>query len=150
MSTVKRLQFTETIAAPVETVFERMLALETYRDWTSAFAEGSTYEGSWQQGQRIRFMGPSGDGMLAEIAEHRPNAFVSIRHLGMIVDGVEDTTSEAVRAWTPAYENYTFHRTEDGGTRLVIDQDVSGDFEDYLREAWPKALARLKAICEAA
>jgi hypothetical protein len=46
--------------------------------------------------------------MTAEIAENRPFEFVSIRHLGIIKDGVDDTESPASRAWTPAFENYTF------------------------------------------
>ena len=86
--------------------------------------------------------------MLAEIAENRPNEFISIRHIGMIVNGAEDTESDAVRAWTPAFENYTFAEV-DGGTRLVVDQDVTDAFEDDMRDAWPKALRCLKAICEA-
>jgi uncharacterized protein YndB with AHSA1/START domain len=147
MRNVKRIQFTVDIAAPVATVFRRMLDPESYRDWTSAFAEGSYYLGSWQQGQKIRFLAPSGEGMVAEIAEHRANEFISIRHLGSIANGVEDTQSEAVRAWAPAYENYTFEATAQG-TRLVIDQDVTGDFEQYLSQAWPKALERLKVLCE--
>jgi hypothetical protein len=39
--------------------------------------------------------------MIAEIAEHRPNEFISIRNLGFIAKGVEDTGSDAVRARAP-------------------------------------------------
>ena len=45
---------------------------DTYRDWTSAFAEGSHFVGSWEEGARILFLGPSGDGMVATIAARRP------------------------------------------------------------------------------
>lgn len=85
--------------------------------------------------------------MVAEIAENRPNEFISIRHLGFIAKGVEDTESESVRTWAPAYENYTFEQVPEG-TRVVIDQDVTDEFESYMNEAWPKALARLKSLCE--
>lgn len=147
MPSLKRIQFVTFIEAPASRVYERMIDPESYKDWTSVFADGSYYEGSWAQGERIRFMSPSGDGMLSEIAENRANAFISIRHLGFIAQGVEDTTSEQAKAWAPAYENYTFE-AQPGGTRLVIDQDVSEAFEGYITEAWPKALARLKALCE--
>lgn len=147
MATSKRLQFSTDIAAPVSTVFQTMLDPQSYREWTTPFCEGSYYEGHWRQGEKILFLAPSGDGMVSEIAEHRPNEFTSIRHLGMISQGLEDTQSEAVRAWAPAYENYTFTATP-SGTRLVVDQDVTEDFEAYLVEAWPKALQRLKAQCE--
>ena len=148
MPTTKQLQFSADIAAPASRVFQTMLNPESYKDWTSPFAEGSYYEGVWQQGQRIKFMSPSGDGMVSEIAEHKTNEFTSIRHLGYISNGVEDTQSESVRAWAPAYENYTFIATPTG-TRLVVDQDATEEFEQNISEAWPKALQRLKALCEA-
>jgi uncharacterized protein YndB with AHSA1/START domain len=148
MTSVKRIQFTEDIAAPVQRVSDLMLDPKSYRTWTSAFAEGCYFAGSWERGRRIKFLAPSGDGMVAEIAEHRPCEFISIRHLGFIANGVEDTESEAIRAWAPAYENYTFHASSTG-TTLVVDLDVTEEPEAYMVEAWPKALKKLKAICEA-
>jgi len=148
MPSSRRIQFTIDIAAPVPVVFSTMLDPQCYRDWTTAFAEGSYYEGSWQQGQKIRFMAPSGDGMVSEIAEHRVNEFTSIRHLGYVAHGFEDTQSDAIRAWAPAYENYSFLPTA-LGTRLVVDQDVTPEFEPYVAQAWPQALQRLKQLCEA-
>lgn len=124
-----------------------MTAPESYQQWTAAFADGSYFDGSWERGERIRFLGPTGDGMLAEIAENRPNEFISIKHLGVIANGIEDTESDAARAWASAHENYTFAEA-DGGTRLVVDLDVTEAFEVYMQDTWPKALRRLKAICE--
>ena len=147
MSKIRRIQFRTTIEAPVEVVWDVMFGAETYPRWTKAFAEGSSFEGSWSEGHRIRFLVPSGDGMVAEIAENRRHEFVSIRHLGFVAKGVEDTESEAVRAWAPAYENYTFTPVGEG-TRVTVDQDVTADFEQYMREAWPKALTLLKELCE--
>ena len=147
MSSVKRIQFTVDIQAPRATVWRHVISPKSYEHWTSAFAEGSRFEGSWDQGSRIRFLSPTGDGMVSEIAESRLHEFMSIRHLGFIVNGVEDTTSEAVKAWAPAYENYTFIATPEG-TRMVVDQDVAAEWEEHLSEAWPKALELLKALSE--
>jgi len=147
MPAIKRIQFVAEIAAPAARVYALMIGDTSYRDWTSAFVEGSRYEGSWNRGERIRFLSPSGHGMVAEIAENEPNEFISIRLLGQIANGVEDTESESIRAWAPAYENYTFFATA-CGTRLVVDQDVTDDSESYMREAWPKALDRLKVLSE--
>ncbi|MBL8388371.1 MAG: SRPBCC domain-containing protein [Hydrogenophaga sp.] len=135
------------IGAPRERVWRAMLFSPTYEQWTATFCEGSRYEGSWEAGATIRFCGPNGDGMVARIAEHRPAEFVSIRHLGVIANGVEDTSSEAVRAWTPCFENYTF-TDEAGGTRVRVDVDVFGTYEDWMAQTWPKALLALKAVCE--
>lgn len=149
MSSVKRTRFVATIDAPVPTVWRLMIGPQSYGRWAAAFADGTYFEGSWEPGAKIRFLSPpSGDGMVAEIAENRKHEFISIRHLGMIANGVEDTTSEAVRAWAPAYENYSF-TTVAGGTKLVVELDVFGEWEQYMNEAWPKALALLKQLSEA-
>lgn len=148
MATNRQIQFSTTIEAPPAKVWETMLGDEGYRHWTSVFAEGSHFEGSWEAGSRIRFLAPSGEGMVSEIAESKPHQFLSIRHLGMVKNGVEDTESEEIRGWAPAYENYTFEAVPEG-TRLVVDQDVAADWEQHLKDTWPKALALLKQLCEA-
>jgi uncharacterized protein YndB with AHSA1/START domain len=144
---VKHLRFSTRIAAPVEKVWSVMLDPEMYKDWATAFMEGSYFEGSWEQGAKILFLAPGGQGMASVIAENRPHEFVSIRHLGYVSGGVEDTKSEEVRSWAPAYENYTF-RAVAGGTELIVDQDVTPEFEQYMIETWPKAFDRLKTLCE--
>jgi uncharacterized protein YndB with AHSA1/START domain len=135
------------IQAPREHVWATMLQSPTYEQWTSAFCEGSRFEGSWDAGQAIRFFGPDGSGMVSEIAEHRPAEFLSIRHLGFFANGQEDTTSDAVRAWAPCFENYRF--TDEGtGTRLRVEADVFGDHEAFMAQTWPLALQGLKTLCE--
>ena len=143
----KTLNFPIWIQAPRDTVWSVMLDRATYEQWTAAFCEGSTYEGGWNEGDRIRFLAPSGEGMVSQIAESRRPEFVSIRHLGMIAGGVEDTTSDKVRGWTPAYENYSFAEAN-GGTQLQVDVDVLPDYEQFMLDTFPKALAILKQLCE--
>ena len=145
--TTRRLHYETLIAAPREQVWRTMLEPGTYRAWTSAFAEGSYYEGGWERGDRIRFLGPGGSGITSVIEESRPFEFLSIRHLGEIRDGVEDMESEAVRAWTPAFENYTFE-DEGGSTRLKIDLDTTPEWETAMNDAWPKGLGKLKELAE--
>lgn len=145
---MKTLTFEITIDAPRALVWSRMLDAEGYRAWTAAFCEGSHFEGSWDPGARIRFLAPSGDGMTSEIAEHVPQQFVSIRHLGMIENGVEDTSSDKVRAWAPAYENYRFENAP-GGCRVTVTLDTAEDWQSYMEDTFPRALVRLKQICEA-
>lgn len=147
MTQKKRMQFEVSIRAPAAVVWSVMLGDETYRKWTAAFSEGSYFEGDWAEGSQMRFLAPQGDGMLAEIAESRPNEFISIRHIGFIHGGVADTESDAVRAWAPAFENYTLTAVPEG-TRLIVDQDITEDYEKYMTQAWPRALKILKSLCE--
>ena len=120
--------------------------------WTSAFSEhGSWFEGDWSQGSRIRFLGPGQNGtvsgMLSRINENRPYEYISIEHLGFIQDGKEDTTSEAVKQWMPAFENYTF-RQKNGGTEVLVDMDTTEEYRQMFEQSWPKALQKLKELSE--
>jgi hypothetical protein len=146
MAALKRLQWSIDIAAPASRVYQMLVGPESYTKWTSDFGEGLYFKGSWQKGQIIRFMTPGGDGVVSDIAENRPNEFISLRHFGYIVNGTEDTSSEAIRSWAPAYENYTFMATPQG-TKLTVDQDITDAFAS-MPEHWPLALRTLKALCE--
>ncbi|MEG2045734.1 MAG: SRPBCC domain-containing protein [Comamonas sp.] len=145
----QRLYFAVSIAAPRPKVWETMLSPDGYRDWTSVFCEGSTYEGSWEQGAKIRFLAPNGDGMTSEIAERREGQLLSIRHLGEVRNGVDDTQSPQVQAWAPAYENFHLRDLPAGGTELRVELDTVADYAQYMHDTYPRALQRLKALCEA-
>ncbi len=96
----------------------------------------------------MRFLAPDGNGMVSVIAAHRPHEFLSLKHVGYVKDGAEDTESEMVRSWAPAFENYSL---SDAGNamELAVDIDVTPEFEEYMTRVWPMALARLKRLCEA-
>lgn len=139
------------INASKEKVWNTMLGQDTYREWSKAFSEGGHFEGSWEQGSKILFLGPDPEtgkegGMVSRIKESRPYEFVSIEHLGIVKDGIEDTTGEEAKKWAPAYENYTFTE-QDGVTEVTVDVDVA-DYADFFNETWPKALALLKELSE--
>lgn len=148
-----KLHLTSFINASREKVWDTMLSDATYRDWTSAFNPGSYYVGDWSAGSKILFLGPGLEGggeggMVSRVAESRRPEFVSLEHLGFVRDGVEDTTSDFIKPWVGARENYTFNE-RDGGTELVVDVDVSDEERAFMEEAWKKGLERLKALCSA-
>lgn len=144
---MKTLHFSKTVNASADKVWNTMLEDETYRQWTRAFTEGSHFEGSWEEGEKILFLDSDGGGMVATIAESRPHEFISIKHIGVIRDGVEDTDSEEARKWAPAFENYTFTE-EDGKTTVTVDMDIEEEHEEMFNEVWPKALQKLKELAE--
>lgn len=142
------------INAPREKVWDTMLNLETYEQWTKPFnPEGSTYKGSWEQGSEIKFIGANEDpsqgesGMYSRIKENRPHEYISIEHVGMIINGQIDTTSDFVKKWVPAFENYSFFEI-DGGTEVVVDMDIQEEYKEEFDKMWPEALKILKEICE--
>lgn len=145
---MKKVNFSIDIAAAPERVWEALWHDENYRNWTSAFGEGSRAESDWQEGSKILFLGGSGDeGMSSRIARKIPNQFMSFEHLGVVKDGVEDFSSTATDGWAGSHENYTLTPNA-GGTRLDVELDTKDDFETYFRDTFPKALARVKEIAE--
>lgn len=85
--------------------------------------------------------------MFSRIRENRLHEFVSIEHLGFIKDGVIDTTSDEVKQWVPAFENYTFQE-KDGGTEVLVDIDLPDAYKAMFEDLWPKALLALKELSE--
>jgi hypothetical protein len=93
--------------------------------------------------------GKEAGGMFSKIKQARPYESVSIEHLGMINESGEiDTTSEEVKKWTPAFENYTFTDKE-GGTEVLVEIDVADEWKDMFNDMWPRALTILKEVAEA-
>ncbi len=147
---IDKMTFEILIKASPEKVFQTMLDDKTYRDWTSEFSPGSHYKGSWEKGSKILFLGPGKDGemgMVSRIEENIPGKFVSIQHLGLVENGVEVTSGPSVTGWAGAFENYTFQE-KDGMTLLKVDLDSNEEFKGYFETTWPKALDRLKSLCE--
>ena len=151
---MKKLQFRKDINASAEKVYNTMLGIdniETYNQWTSEFNPTSTYEGSWEKGAKIYFIGTDENGkrggMVSEIADNIPFRFVSIRHLG-ILDGENEITEGAeVEKWAGMLENYSFDENK-GVTTVTAEIDITEDFLDYFNTTWPMALNKLKDLAE--
>lgn len=144
---MKDLQFDIDIAAPGARVWDCMFDPIAYRDWTSAFAPGSYYEGSWEAGRRLRLLDPQGFGMEAVVDESVKHERLSLRLVGEIKDGRPVAGSPLGQA--PAHERYVFSAAPGGGTRLVVHlQSWDDGFTEFLNDTWPKALRRLKALSE--
>lgn len=148
---MKKLSFSILIDASKQKVWNTMLEDKTYRIWTEEFSPGSHYVGNWNQGSKILFLGPTNDGKLAgmvsRIKENKLYKYISIAHLGEVYDGVEDTTSDRVKIWAGALENYTFI-DKNGKTELGVDLDINEEYKEMFEGIWPKALQKLKSLCE--
>ncbi len=148
---MERLNFSIVIDAPKEKVWKTMLNDETYRQWTAEFCRGSHYIGNWNEGSRILFLAPgeTGEmsGMVSRIKVNRPYEYISIEHLGIVQEGKEDTTSEKVKGWAGALENYTFKDLGDG-TELLVEMDSNEEYSQMFQDTWPKALQKLKEVAE--
>lgn len=151
---MKKIQFKVSIAAPVGKVYDFMLGISnksTYEQWTALFNPTSSYEGSWNKGSKILFVGVDEQGekggMVSRIVENNPNQFVSIQHYGLLKADQEITEGPEVEKWANCFENYSFEENN-GKTSVTVDIDSMEDFEAYMNETYPKALNKLKELCE--
>ncbi|RZK37216.1 MAG: SRPBCC domain-containing protein [Pedobacter sp.] len=146
------MEFNIEINASREKVWDVLFGEKTYPLWTTAFSEGSKVETDWQKGSKALFIDQSNRGMVSRIAENVPNEFMSIEHLGMYDNGVEDFESAEVKRWAGAKENYTLTDL-DGKTHLNIFMEMDESEEnkqmiEMFAGMWPKALAKVKELAE--
>ncbi len=86
-------------------------------------------------------------GIVSEIVDNIPNQFVSIRHYGLVKGDTEITEGPEVEKWANGFENYTFEENS-GSTTVKVDLDITDEFQDYMEQTYPKALDKLKELCE--
>ncbi|HET6556398.1 MAG TPA: SRPBCC domain-containing protein [Prolixibacteraceae bacterium] len=150
---MKKIKMDIEINASREAVWDAIVDDVKYRLWTSAFSEGSFFEGGWNKGDIIRFLmiNKEGikEGIVAEIAESIYPEFISIKHIGYVSKGVDDTTSDEIKSWTPAYENYTLEKLGEGRTLFLVEADTTDEYYQMFMELWPRALQNLKEVSEA-
>lgn len=159
MRNVKTSHFEIEINAHPEVVWDKMLGDEGYRIWTLEFNPGGSWyeketEGDFVLGEKVTFLGPNPEtegeigGMLSSVKEVRPYEFISFEHRGYIMGNIEITDTPEILSWAPAYENYTFEKIADDKTKVTVDVEMSAEYSDMMAALWPKALLKLKEICE--
>ena len=144
-----KVNFSAAIHAPKQRVWYVLWEKSFYEQWTRLFAEGSTVKtDGWKEGSMVQFLGPNENGMVSMVIANKPNEYMSFRHLGIVKDGVEDTTSDEATGWAGAMENYTL-KEENGIIVLTVEMETTEEYKDYFNNKWPKALAKVKELSEA-
>jgi len=136
------LKFSEKINASKEKVWETLWNDTTYRQWTAAFMEGSYAKSDWKEGSKILFLTPKGEGMFSIIEKKIPNEQMTFKHLGEVRNGIE-----VPKDWGGAKESYHLEE-KNGMTEVDVQLDSIGEFEQYFKDTFPKALKTVKQIAE--
>lgn len=151
---MKKIQYKKDIHASAEKVYKTMLGIphkETYNQWTAEFNPTSTFEGSWEKGAKMYFLGTDENGkkggMVSEIADNIPNQFISIRHYGILDGDTEITEGPQVEPWAGGLENYSFQE-DNGVTTVTVEIDVAEEHLEYFGSTWPRALNKLQELSE--
>ena len=85
--------------------------------------------------------------MVSAVEENQPAMLVSIRYYGFVDGDEEITTGEQVEKWAGGYEIYKFSE-HDGKTIVTVELDTIDDYLGYFNVKYPKAMDKLKEICE--
>ena len=152
---MNKLQYTIKINAPVNKVYDLMLGISnksTYEQWTAMFNPTSTYEGNWNKGSKMLFVGfdekGNKGGLVSEIADNITNKYISIRHYGLVQANMEIISGPEVEKWANGFENYKFQENN-GVTEILVELvGLTEDLIEYMNDSWPKALNKLKKVCD--
>lgn len=148
---MQKLRFSILIHAPATIVYNKMISKKSYQEWTSVFNPSSQFKGSWKKGSKILFIGidkkGNTSGIVSRIRKNIPGKFISIEHIGILQGNKENTSGSEIEKWAGAMENYSFIK-QNGSTLLEVEMDSADEFKFYFQKTWPKALDKLKKLCE--
>lgn len=139
---MKKLSFEIQISAPPEKVWSVLWDEISYRQWTTAFTEGSFYQGTLEEGSLVKFFDPNNNGMYSRVEKNIPIKEMKFLHLGEIYDGIE-----VPQQWGEATEAYILEENEEG-TQLIIKIQTPEEFKEFFEEKFPKALGIIKNLSE--
>ncbi|WP_343663344.1 SRPBCC domain-containing protein [Chryseobacterium mucoviscidosis] len=139
---MEKLHFDIQINAEPEKVWSVLWDDFSFRQWTSAFTEGSFYQGNLKENEIIKFLDPQNNGMFSKIVKLVPNEEITFQHLGEIYNGVE--TPQNFESGT---ENYILTENENT-THLQVEIQTSEEFKSFFEEKFPDALSNVKHLSE--
>ncbi len=144
---MKQEQFSISINASRQRVWEVLWSDETFRDWANVIDEGTCMEGEIVEGGTVHFLSSIGGyGVRSLVTELIPQHRVSFHQVEDTKDfGKEVRPSE----WTGADETYELLETA-GVTTLTLTMGVPPTQVLMMTERVPNALARIKELAEAA
>lgn len=136
------------IQATPEKVWDILWNDSTYRIWCAPFCEGTYYKADrLEEGAKIHFLTPSGEGMYSIIDKLIPNRLMSFRHQGSIIDYKEQDFTSETEAWNNMLETYELS-PENNGTTLKIIFSTTDEYKDFMVNAFAKALQEVKRMAE--
>jgi len=139
---MEKLVFEIQINASPEKVWSVLWDDISYRQWTTAFTEGSFYQGTLEEGNIIKFLDPNNNGMFSRVEKNIPAKEIKFLHLGEIYSGVE-----APQDWGEATEAYILEENDEG-TKLKSEIQTPAEFKGFFEEKFPNALRIVKNLSE--
>lgn len=144
---MKRLEFNIEINATPEKIWKVLWDDTTYRDWVSVFCEGTYAISNWNEGDKIHFLSPTGEGMNSIIDKKIENQFMAFKHISEVKDFKEMSIDAATQEWTGGMEIYELIQNNNT-TTLYVKMDCLEKYIEYFSTTFPKGLERVKQLSE--
>jgi hypothetical protein len=104
-------------------------------------------QSDWKIGGETLFQDASGNGMVATIVELEQFKKVVFKHLGVLKNGVLDSTSADVQSWSGSLEKY-FLNEQGATTTLSAEIETSEEYKDMMDRAFQQGFAIVKSLAE--
>ena len=144
---INRLQFSIDIKAEKTKIWKALWKESSYCDWASVFFEGSyAITDNWKEGSKVLFLSPDQNGIYSIIEKHIPNKIMMFKHIGNVAKGKEQPIDDETKKWSGATEIYTLTEGMESNT-LTVEIDVLDEHLDFMKNAFPKALEKVKNNC---
>lgn len=146
---MKTLQYTKEIKASAQKVWDTLWSEATYSKWTAPFNPngGSAMQSDWKVGGKTLFVDTKGNGMVSTLKTKNEPYEIVFEHLGEVIDGKEDTSSERVKSWAGSLEEY--HLSENNGiTTLKASVQAAEEWEEMMNNGFTKGLQIVKELSE--
>lgn len=142
---MKELQFSVDIHATRERVWDTLWQDATFCDWASIIDPGTYMVGELKVGNEVQYISSeNGYGVTSLVEKLVPSEFVLLKHSA---DTQGNGKQEREKQWTGGAESYSLTQIGDI-TTLTVALDVPLELEDYFKNTYPKALARIKELAE--
>lgn len=145
---MEKLKYQIEIDAPAEKVWNILWNEKTYSQWTYYFSPDSNMVTDWEVGGKTYFTDSSKkNGMVSTIERMEKPKHLIFKHLGEMVDGVEDVDPEKVKAWNGSLEAY-YLEENNGKTTLKVEVDSNDEFKEMFDNGFKKGLEVIKNLSE--
>lgn len=144
---METLKFKIDIHAPKEKIWKILWDEESYRQWTSAFCEGTYAISDWNEGSKIHFLSPNGEGMNSIIESKIDNEYMAFKHISELKNFKEMPIDAATQEWSGALETYRLIPNS-AGSILEVSMDCIEKYADYFQKTFPKSLELIKELSE--
>ncbi|WP_395047125.1 SRPBCC domain-containing protein [Flavobacterium sp.] len=141
------LEFKIEINASKKKVWNTLWNDETYRKWTNVFCEGTYATSNWNEGDKIHFLSPNGEGMNSIIDKKIENEYIAFKHLSTMKDFEEMPIDNESKEWTGSLETYRL--TQNNSTIILeVKIDTLEKYVDYFKTTFPNGLEMVKTLSE--